>query len=335
MPSRSADELFRLAAFEAGWGKAPAPETPTIGAFLDGYRADRAGNTEKVLHSPTALDACCKALKRHLGDLGPELLTKQRCRLYARERRAEGYEVGPPSARRRKPVSDGTIIRELCTLRAAFKWGVSEKWLVKPPYVEVPAAPPSRDRWLTRAEAASLAAGCGDFHVKLYVLLGLHTAARRAAILTLTWDRVDLEAGRIDYGTGRGNKGRVRSVPIAAELMAHLIPARDLAQSDFVVEFAGGQVKSVKTGFRAACRRAALAGVTPNTLRHTAATWMAQDGVPMWEIAGYLGHKDVRMVERVYGHHSPEHLRAASGAIGRVSSPLGEVTIRVKKQKTQ
>ncbi|MBX9593284.1 MAG: site-specific integrase [Roseomonas sp.] len=319
----------------AGWGKLPTPETPTIGAILDGYAADRKGNTERPLHSPAALEACCKALRRHLGDLGPELLTKPRCRLYARQRRAEGYEVGPPAARRRKPVSDGTIIRELCALRAALKWAKAEKWLAEVPYVEVPGAPPPRDRWLTRAEAAGLAGGCGDFHIKLFVMLGLHTAARRAAILTLTWDRVDLNAGRIDYGTGRGNKGRVRSVPIAAELMAHLIPARDLAQSDFVVEFAGAPVKSVLTGFRAACRRAGLAGVTPNVLRHTAATWMAQDGVPMWEIAGYLGHKDVRMVERVYGHHSPEHLKAASGAIGRVSSPIGEVSVRVRKRKTQ
>jgi integrase len=144
---------------------------------------------------------------------------------------------------------------------------------------------------------------------------------------------VDLGGGRIDYGTGRGNKGRVRSVPISAELMATLRAAQQLATSDDVVEFARERVGSVRTGFTAACRRARLAGVTPHTLRHTAATWMAQSAVPMWEIAGYLGQKDVGMVERVYGHHSPEHLRTASTAIGRVSPTLAEVTIRVKKAR--
>lgn len=323
-----------LAAFEAGWGKAPPPEQASIGQILDAYQADRETNTERPLHSPATLRAAIASLKRHLGDLPPELLTLQRCRLYARERRAEGFEVGPKDARRRKPVSPGTIIRELAgVLRPALEWAVAEKWIPAAPPVEVPAAPEPRERWLTRAEAGRLVEGCGDFHVRLFVLLALHTAARSAAILGLTWDQVDLDAGRISYGTGRGNKRRPRAVPISAELRAHLEAARELAQSDFVVEFAGAPVRSVRTGFRAACRRAGLTGVTPHALRHTAATWAMQDGIPAWEVAGLLGHSDVAMVERVYGHHSPEHLRRASGAIGRVTSPVGEVTIRVKKPR--
>ncbi|GGJ13951.1 tyrosine-type recombinase/integrase [Neoroseomonas lacus] len=322
-----------LAAFEAGWGKVPPPEAPSIGAILDAYEADRIANTERPLHAPGTMKACIAALRRHMGDLPPDLLTKPRCRAYAQQRRQEGYEVGPRAARRTKPVAAGTIIRELVTLRAAFKWAADEKWLAVAPFVEIPQAPQSRDRWLTREEAVRLVEACGDFHVRLFVLLGLHTAARSAAILGLSWADVDLDAGRLSYGTGRGNKGRARDVPINPELMAHLQAANQLAQSDYVVEFAGHQVKSVKTGFRAACKRAGLVGVTPHTLRHTAATWAAQARVPMWEIAGLLGHSDVRMVESVYGHHSPDHLREAAGAVGRVSAPIGEVTIRVKKQK--
>lgn len=323
-----------LAAYEAGWGKAPPPEVASIGQILDAYQADREANTERPLHSPGTLRAAVAALKRHLGDLPPELLTSQRCRLYARERRAEGYEVGPKDARRRKPVSDGTIARELAgALRPALDWAVAEKWIAAAPHVEVPAAAEPRERWLTRSEAERLVAGCGDFHVRLFVMLALHTAARTAAILGLTWDRVDLDAQRIHYGTGRGNKRRARAVPIGAELMAHLQAAQALAQSEHVVEFAGRAVLSVKTGFRAACRRAGLAGVTPHVLRHTAATWAMQEGIPSWEVAGLLGHSDVAMVEKVYGHHSPEHLRRASGAIGRVSSPVGEVSLRVKKPR--
>jgi len=322
-----------LAAYQAGWGKAPPPESPSIGGLLEGYEQDRLGNAMRPVHAPGTLKACVAALNRHLGDLPPDMLTKQRCRLYAAERRSEGYEVGPKSARRRKPVADGTIIRELVTLRAAFKWAVDEKWISAAPYVEVPSAPEPKDRWLTRAEAAALLGGCVDFHIKVFVMLALHTAARRAAILGLQWADVDLNAGRLSYGTGRGNKGRARQVPINPELMTYLQRARELAQSEWVVEFAGSQVGSVRTGFMAACRRSGLSGVTPHTLRHTAATWAAQQRVPMWEIAGLLGHSDVQMVEQVYGHHSPDHLRAAAGAVGRVSSPIGEVSIRVKKQK--
>jgi len=66
-------------------------------------------------------------------------------------------------------------------------------------------------------------------------------------------------------------------------------------------------------------RRGSLANlpkaVTPHTLRHTAATWLMQAGVDKWEAAGFLG-MSVEMLDRVYGHHHPDHLRTAARAIG-------------------
>ena len=54
--------------------------------------------------------------------------------------------------------------------------------------------------------------------------------------------------------------------------------------------------------------------VTPHTLRHTAATWLMQRGVPIWQAASYLGMSAV-MVERTYGHHHPDYMRGAAQAI--------------------
>jgi integrase len=54
--------------------------------------------------------------------------------------------------------------------------------------------------------------------------------------------------------------------------------------------------------------------VTPHTLRHTTATWLMQSGVPMWEVAGFLGMSR-ETLERVYGHHHPDFLRAAAEAL--------------------
>ena len=42
---------------------------------------------------------------------------------------------------------------------------------------------------------------------------------------------------------------------------------------------------------------------------------MLQAGVPVWEIGGYVGATP-EMIERVYGHHSPDYLRRAVEAIG-------------------
>ena len=90
---------------------------------------------------------------------------------------------------------------------------------------------------------------------------------------------------------------------------------------DRVVEWAGRPVKSVKRAFAAACARAGLgpapakAGVTPHTLRHTAAVWLAEAGTPMPEIAAFLGHDDSRTTERVYAKFSPGYLARAAKAL--------------------
>lgn len=112
-----------------------------------------------------------------------------------------------------------------------------------------------------------------------------------------------------------------------------------LAGSHFV-ELNGKPIKSVRTGFRKAVALVQLNGggtkVVPHTLRHTAATWLMQRGVSPWEAAGYLG-MSTEMIERVYGHHSPEHLRKAAEAItGKtesvsvVVSVVGEKNARPK-----
>src|SRR5215208_8368967 len=77
--------------------------------------------------------------------------------------------------------------------------------------------------------------------------------------------------------------------------------------------------RSVKTAFDHAVSLAKLEGkVTPHTLRHTAATWLMQSGIDKWEAAGYLG-MSVEMLDRVYGHHHPDHLKGAANAFkGRI-----------------
>jgi len=298
-----------LAQFSAGAGSPDPPAQPVISQILDGYLADRKGHVAAY----ATLAACAAALRRHLGELQPDHLTKERSRFYRRRRRTEGHLVGSPENRITKPVRDGTIIRELVTLRAALRWAVRERWIAAAPYVELPPAPPARDRWLTREEADRLLAGAGAIHVRVFIALALYTGARAGAILELTWDRVDLDGRRIDLGRGRGNKDRA-IVPIGSRLLPELAEARRAATCPYVVEHSGAGVASVKTGFRAAVRRAGLAGVTPHVLRHTAATWLVHGGVPLAEVAAYLGNS-VEMIERVYGHHAPDWLRDAAAVL--------------------
>jgi integrase len=74
--------------------------------------------------------------------------------------------------------------------------------------------------------------------------------------------------------------------------------------------------------------------VVRHTLRHTAATWLMQRGVPIWEAAGFLGMSP-EILQATYGHHHPDYLQGAAAAIGqkgRVVSVVG-LTERENQRK--
>ncbi|MEL6220422.1 MAG: tyrosine-type recombinase/integrase, partial [Pseudomonadota bacterium] len=45
--------------------------------------------------------------------------------------------------------------------------------------------------------------------------------------------------------------------------------------------------------------------------RHIAAVWMAEAGVPMSEVARFLGYGGIPTTERIYARYSPTHLCGA------------------------
>ncbi len=81
----------------------------------------------------------------------------------------------------------------------------------------------------------------------------------------------------------------------------------------------GRQVASVKTGFRRLCKQCNITA-SPHVLRHTAATWLVMDGVPLAEVARLLGDSE-KTVEKVYGKHAPDYLRRAVDALSLKPKP--------------
>jgi integrase len=79
----------------------------------------------------------------------------------------------------------------------------------------------------------------------------------------------------------------------------------------FVVHYNGKPVTRIKRTWKQACHIAGLHGVTPHTLRHTRATWMMQEGIPIWEAAGALGMTP-EMLTGTYGKHHPDFQKRAA-----------------------
>lgn len=278
------------------------PEKITTGAILDGYLDDHGPRTADY----ESLKSNVAALKYDLADLYPSDVTGAVIRRYAENQQERG--IGE------KPRSAGTVLKDVGILRAAFKWAVDNKWITaaeKPTFPAPVKRPPPRDRWLTRAEYARLLDACEAQHVRMFVVMALHTTKRATAILTRKW--TDVRGDLLYFGEGVGNKNR-GDVPINAVLSAELDRARRLATTGHIIEYGGAPVESVKTGFRGACERAGLNGVTPHTLRHTGATWLAMAGVPMAEIARLLGDS-VKVTEQTYAKYHPDYLRRAVDAL--------------------
>jgi integrase len=239
-------------------------------------------------------------------------------------------------ARLEAGAKTGTVRRELVTLRAMLNWHASpergrKRLLEKAdvPTFTLPDDSAPRDRWLTTDEIDRLllASGGSGVRVQMFLMIALETAARKQAIYDLTWDRVDFETGMIHFavpGRAQTKKRRV-SVPMSDRLREWftaiegdkgpvLPPGGDVWAAIQSCVIRAGLAPKQKRGTGRALKST---GISPHTLRHTAATHMARRGVPLYDIAGVLGNS-LAMAEKVYAHHCPGRLRSAVNSISGV-----------------
>lgn len=272
------------------------PQGKTVADLWKTYRDEKEGRS-----IVTTMEYTGRALLPHFGKLEPGEIDLGTCRDYAAKRRKQGK-------------SEGTIHTELGHLRSVLVWAMKRGHIERAPHVERPVKPEPKDRYLTREEAAKLLDGAAMHHIRLAIILMLATAARVEAIRELTWDRVDMERGLIhlrDPADKAKRKGRA-TVPMNRSARVALEHARQAALTDYVIEWAGEPVKSIRRGLDTAARNAGLKGVSAHVLRHSAAVWMIEAGVSMEEVAQYLGHANIATTRRVYARHSPDALRKAA-----------------------
>lgn len=266
----------------------------TNAEIIKAYLADKKDSAR----SYKSMETAWRALEPTFGALRPDQITRELCRDYAKRRRRGG-------------VKDGTIIKDLGVLKAALGWAKKAGSAV----FDMPATPPPRERYLTKAEVDRLIENCALPHVQLFVRLAWGTAGRASALFDLTWDRVDFTRGHIRLAKPQGRgKGRA-TVSMTNSLRASLLEAYNARTTDYVIEWGGKAVKSVKRSFAEAARKAGLDDVSPHVIRHSAAVAMAEDGAPMHEIAAVLGHTDPRVTFRVYARFSPDYLKRAMRAL--------------------
>jgi integrase len=267
----------------------------TVAQIWEEYRKDLGDRP-----TATTMGYTGKAVLAHFGHYRPDQITTDLCRDYAKKRVGDG-------------ISQGAVHTELGHLRSAMNFAVKNRIIEKAPHIERPAKPMPKERHLSKEDVARLIESASAPHIALAIHLLFATAARVGAILDLTWDRVDLTRGVINLrlDDAKTRKGRA-IVPINRGLTAALQTAKDAALSDHVIEFAGERVKSIRKGFEGAVARANLKAVTLHTIRHSAAVAMVSSGIPMDQVAQYLGHSNTAITYSTYGRFAPGHLRQAA-----------------------
>lgn len=263
---------------------------------------------------------CWRSLEPHFGALTVAQVNQDQVDAYVAKR---------TSGRLGRAVKPQTCRKELAALFAALRFCARKpQAMFSSTIIEdvvLPEDGEPRDRWLKTDEmqrmidaAARLRRGSVLTRGERFLWLALETAARKQAIMELTWDRVDLETGTIHYdvpGAKRTSKRR-SSVPISRALRPILARAYMERQNELVM----GAATEIWPVVKAIAKEARVADVSPHTLRHTAATHMARRGVPLWKIAKILGNT-LAMVERVYAKWAPED---AAGTVDLISAGMLE-----------
>lgn len=275
----------------------------TIGDIMERYIEDRrkeGKRSDKMGFQWAALKPSFEHLQP--GDLESEIIVegekRTRCHKYAVERSAKG-------------IARATIHSELALVRTALGWAARRR-IISPVFVWVPSAGEPRRSALDADQIVRLLGAILEAppHIRLLMLIALATGARMQAILDLTWDRVDLDRGVINFRTARSTsildtshqKGRA-IVDIGEELLVWLRKHKEFAgKRPYVIEYRGKKVGSPKKAVRAVFRRAGIEGkyIGLHALRHTLATSAAAAGIDMRKVQRMLGHDDIRTTESVY-----------------------------------
>ncbi len=160
------------------------------------------------------------------------------------------------------------------------------------------------------------------------IIAALETGMRRGELLSLQWHQV---RGDVSLPAAKTKSGEARRVPISSVLRAVLEARRNdpdgkpLPPDAYVFgDEIGRQRHSIKTAWKATCRRAKIADLHFHDLRREAGSRWMDAGVPLHVIQKWLGHKNISQtstyLQATQGGDA-DAMAAFERVLGRVPTP--------------
>jgi integrase len=169
------------------------------------------------------------------------------------------------------------------------------------------------------------------------VLFAAVTGMRQGEILSLRWDQVDFRArvARLSSSASFKTKtGKRRSVPLG-DTAIKLLRARESGHGSGVVFTLRGRPlmrRWVTTKLRRYVREIGLdRRLNFHSLRTSFASWLALDGVSIYQISKLLGHSDVKITQEYYAHLEPAELH---DVVDRITFPFSRPPLNNTKEKS-
>jgi integrase len=265
---------------------------------------------------------------KHVGDLYAELLT-----------------AGGRDERRGPALSARTVRYTGAILNRVFGDAVKRGLIIRNPaeHVERPTAREVEMAWWSVADVRRFLACVEGQRFEALWVLYLTTGMRRGEALGLRWGDVDLDAGRLAIrralitvgyavewsepktdASGRvvaldPDTVRVLRAHRAEQLEERLALGVGYRDGDLVFAKVTGEPLHPSYVSRTFDRRVKAAGVPRirlHDLRHTAATTMLEEGVPLKVVAERLGHSSTRITADLYQHASETMQDDAAAKLG-------------------
>lgn len=218
-------------------------------------------------------------------------------------------------------ASHATVNRHMALLRAILRRARDEwEWIGQIPAIPMYSLEEPEPVWITRAKFEELAKALPSYlerPARFSVLTGL----RRAPIITLTWPQVDLKRKHVWISAIRSKNKKPIAVPLSPEAVRVLRTVQK-QHEQFVFSYQGGPIPAqngyVWKQWRLAVKAVGLKGFRFHDLRHTWASWHAQNGTPAFVLQMLGAWSSEKMVRR-YAHLDASHLAAWAHNIGHRS----------------
>ncbi|WP_224982729.1 site-specific integrase [Geomonas agri] len=162
-----------------------------------------------------------------------------------------------------------------------------------------------------------LAAASFADHLKPMVLVSLNTGLRWGELVSLTWEKVDLDRALITVGGQTAKSGKTRYIPLNSPALDALAGWKKQSAGTLVFPGRkGGVLDNVNKAWGAVLEAAGIADFHWHDMRHHFASKLVMAGVDLNTVRELLGHSDLKMTLR-YAHLAPEHKAAAVAKLVR------------------